>query len=288
MSQLARWRSLLFVPANAQGLLARAHLRGADGVVLDLEDGVAPAHKEGARQDLPTALSSLASKEVDVLVRINVGWREALMDLAAAACAAVTALLVPKVEGAARLEVIAEMLLEFERERGLILGKIALIALIETPLGLAQATSIAAASRVIALALGPEDFCLSLEVAPTPEALEIPCRQLALAAATRGLQCLAMPISIAEIKDMVGFAAAADRAAAFGCTGALCVHPYQVKVANASFAPSAQALQYAESIVAEWNRAQGAGQAVTTLNGLMIDKPVAERAFRLLKQRSTQ
>jgi citrate lyase subunit beta/citryl-CoA lyase len=282
---MANWRSLLFVPADAQNLLARAHLRGADGLILDLEDGVGASAKTAAREGLEAVVAGLEDKGVDLLVRINVGWRAAFLDIAAAVRASVVALVIPKAEDSARLEVISAMVAEFESERGLPLGGIGLVALIESPLGLARAARLAAVPRVTALALGSEDFSLALGVMPTSEALELPCRQLALAAATRGLQCLAMPISIAELRDGEALGAAAERASAVGCTGALCVHPMQVQIANARFAPDQRALLAAENLVAAWERAQAAGKSVVQLEGAMIDKPVVERARRLLQRR---
>jgi citrate lyase subunit beta/citryl-CoA lyase len=151
-------------------------------------------------------------------------------------------------------------------------------------LGLAQAAALAAVPRVAALALGTEDFSLALGVAPTAEVLDLPCRQLALAAATRGLQCLAMPMSIAQWRDLEGFAAAADRAFALGCTGALCVHPSQVDVVNGRFETPDSTLSAARRVLAAWEEAQANGSAVVQIDGVMIDRPVAERARRLLQR----
>jgi citrate lyase subunit beta/citryl-CoA lyase len=282
----ANWRSLLFVPANAPpGFLARAHERGADGLIIDLEDGVASSAKANARAGLGELLKGLTGKGADLLVRINASWAEAVLDLRAAVNPSLAAIVVPKVEETSRLEVISEMMAEFENEQELPTGAIGLVALIETPRGLSRAAQLAAVPRVVALALGPEDMCLVLGVNPTPDVLDLPCRQLALAAATRELQCLAMPISLAAISDSQGFASAADRAFEVGCTGALCVHPSQVKIANERFAPDAQARIAAERTLSAWRVAQAEGKSVVEFEGIMIDAPVAERARRLLQRR---
>jgi len=281
----ANWRSLLFVPANAHGLLTRAHERGADGLIIDLEDGVASSAKAAARAGLGEILSGLKGKGADILVRINTSWGEAVLDLRAAVNPSLAAVVIPKVEEVSRLEVISEMLAEFENVQKLPIGGIGLVALIESPLGLSRAAELAVVPRVVALGLGPEDMCLALGVNPTPDVLDLPCRQLALAAATRELQCLAMPISLAEILDSQSFALAADRAFTIGSTGGLCVHPSQVKIANDRFTPSAQACIAAERTLAAWRLAQAEGKSVVEFDGKMIDAPVAERAQRLLQRR---
>jgi len=280
---MSRWRSLLFVPAGARERFARAHLRGADGLVIDLEDGVHPAGKGAARAGLPAIISALRDKPVDVLVRINREWRAALADLDAAMRLGLSSVMIPKAEDEGRLHVLSQMMAEFEIDRGLPVGGVSLVALVESPLGLAQAAALASVPRVAALALGTEDFSLAIGVAPTAEVLDLPCRQLALAAATRGLQCLAMPTSIAQLRDLEGFAAAADRAGALGCTGGLCVHPSQVAIVNARFKTPDSTLSTARRLLAAWEGAQADGSAVVQFDGVMIDRPVAERARRLLE-----
>ena len=150
------WRSLLFVPADNPSRQQKAVTVGADAVILDLEDGVAADAKASAREGIAAAATQLHDAGVTVTVRINTGWLAVMADLNAAVCPAVSAIMLPKVESAAHAEVIGEMLGEFEVERGLPLGSIGLIALIESPAGLTALDDIAKVERVIGLALGPE------------------------------------------------------------------------------------------------------------------------------------
>ncbi len=188
----------------------------------------------------------------------------------------------PKVESVARLASLAEMIDEIEAERGLPFGHVGIIALIESPLGLSMAAKIASARRVIGLALGGEDFALSLGVAPTPAALDLPCRQLALAAASRGVMALAAPISIGAFKDEEAYRVALQAARAIGATGTLCIHPKQVRIANACFSVSDAEREDAEAVIQAWGAAQDSGVGVIELGGRMIDLPVLERARRVL------
>ncbi len=276
------WCSLLFVPADDAVRREKAARAGADAVILDLEDGVGSANKADARAAVAPAAAAVVAAGPDCVVRINGNWQTAMDDLRAAVSAPVRAIMVPKAESASRLIVLAEMLAELEAERGLPVGHTSLIALIESPAGLMALPEIAACPRVIGLALGPEDLAVSLGVAPSPILLDLPARQLALAAASRGQMALAVPLSIAAFRDVEGYEAAARQAAAFGVTGALCIHPNQVRVANAVFRPSDAEQVQAARIVAAWETAQAEGRAVTTLDGVMIDRPVVLRAHAVL------
>ncbi|MFV3126789.1 HpcH/HpaI aldolase/citrate lyase family protein [Niveispirillum sp. KHB5.9] len=277
-----RWRSLLFVPADDGVRRGKAAASGADAVILDLEDGVAPAAKPAARAGLEVAAAAVAAAGPAVVVRVNAGWLAALEDLKAAIGPDVRAIMVPKVEDVARLTVLSAIIDELEAERGLPPGHTGLIVLVESPAGLAVAADLAACPRVIGLALGPEDFAVSMGVAPTPALLDLPSRQVALAAATRGLMALAVPLSIAQFRDVDACVAAAGRGAEYGVTGALCIHPNQVRAANQVFQPSAAELDLARRVLAAWDNAQAAGAAVTTLDGSMVDLPVVLRARALL------
>jgi citrate lyase subunit beta / citryl-CoA lyase len=274
------WRSVLIVPASDAARIAKAHTRGADLLVLDLEDGVAPDAKASARASLAAHVAALVGNGQSVGVRINTGWRDVVADLDAAILPGVRALVVPKAEDEARLSILAEMVGEWEAARGLPVGDIGLIALVETPLALHRLEAIAAARRVVGLALGSEDYCLGLGVAPTPESLSLPCQLISAAGAARGLMRFGLPISLASFGDLAAYGEAVRAARAMGLTGALCIHPSQVTLANEGFAPSAADLAEAALISQRWDARGDA--AVISVGGRMIDQPVAMRLKALL------
>lgn len=280
------WRSLLFVPGDEPARIARAASRGADAIIVDLEDAVVPAAKPAARSALPDSIRTLCDAGADVVVRINQSWLDVFADLDAAVCEGVEAVMVPKSEDPARLAVLAEMVGEFERQRGLDPGRLGLIALIETPAGVVRAAEIAAIDRVVGLALGTEDLSLAFGAEPTEALLDLPCRQIALAAATRQLMAFAVPISIASYRDEDGCRIAAARAKGFASTGALCIHPAQVLIANAAFAPSEPEIARARKIARAWVLGDGDRRGVVVHEGKMIDRPVLARAQRTLTQAS--
>jgi len=275
------WRSLMFVPADAEGRIAKAHTRGADAIILDLEDAVPIEGKAAARQGLVAAAATLAGQGQDVLVRINAAWRLAHADLEVAVNPDVRAIVAPKVEDAGALSVLSAMIGEWEAEQGLPVGKISLIALIESPLALSRLNEIAAVERVAGLALGSEDFSAVLGAPPSPQSLDLPCRMIALVAAARGQMALGTPISLAAFREADAYAEAARLGRAVGMTGALCIHPDQVAPLNAAFSPSEAELAAARKITAAW-AGRPPGAAVLSLDGKMIDPPVVLQAERTL------
>ncbi|MFV3126143.1 HpcH/HpaI aldolase/citrate lyase family protein [Niveispirillum sp. KHB5.9] len=267
-------RSFLFVPGDRPDRIAKAGTRGADAIILDLEDAVADTAKPAARAALKASAETIRATGTAVALRINAPWRLALADIDAALEAGIDLLVVPKVADAARLAVLSEMIGD---------GPARLIALIESPAALPHLPAITAMERVAGLALGSEDFSLELGAPPTPRSLDLPCRLIALAAASRRLMALGLPLSLAEYRDLAAYGAAADDARAVGMTGALCIHPDQVAVINRAWRPDAAALNKARSVLTAWDEAQARGDVVIALDGRMIDLPVVERARRLLQ-----
>lgn len=275
-------RSFLFVPANDAKRIARVHERGADVVILDLEDAVAAVDKDEARAGVGSIARDLAAKDVEVFVRINAGWTAAFEDLKAAVIPSVRGIIAAKVSSAAQARVLGEVIREIETARGLKFGSVELIALVESVEGLQHASEIAAVSHVTGLALGSEDLSVELGVAPNADSLDLPCKQIALAAAPRGLMALGAPVSIAEFHNLDAYAAAMEKARRIGLSGVFCIHPVQVEVANARFAPSETEINEARGVLEAWAQAEREGRAVVAYNGRMLDAPVVARARRLV------
>ncbi|MEJ0048133.1 MAG: CoA ester lyase [Rhodospirillales bacterium] len=276
------WTSLLFVPADREDRVAKAGRSGADAVILDLEDAVSIEAKKQARASLQRSAATLRQAGCSVIVRINTPWRLAIDDIAAACAAGVDAIMVPKIEDAARLATLADMLAEYEADRHEA-AETAMLALIESPAALDRLAAIAAAPRVIGLALGSEDFALTLGVEPTAKSLDLPCRQIALAAAARGQMALGLPISLTEFRDLEAYAAAVAAARAVGMTGALCIHPAQVGPVAAGFRRAPAEIAAAQAILAAWDRPDRGGRMAISVAGRMVDLPVVKRARRTLQ-----
>jgi citrate lyase subunit beta/citryl-CoA lyase len=279
--ELPLWRSLLYVPANVERFVEKAHLRGADGIQLDLEDAIAAADKSAARAAVPAAAARARRGGADVLVRINRPLGLAVRDIEAAIGPDVYGLVVPKVDGAGHLRLIDQFVGEVERERGLPPGHTRLVALVESAAAWPRLHAIARASpRLVALNMGNEDFALDCGIEPDAETLQLPKQQLVMAAAAAGILPLGVIGSTTQFDDLDSFRANVARSRRFGFTGASCIHPGQVAVLNEAFSPTADELARARRVVQALQR-DGARGAVA-LDGRMIDAPIAARAQRLL------
>jgi len=280
------WRSLLYVPANAERFVARAAERGADGVILDLEDSIPPEVKPAARAALAAAVPQVGGRGGDVLVRINRPWRLALPDLEASVIAGVTGLCLPKVDSVHHLIEIDQVVSELEAERGLPVGRIRFCVLVETAKGVAEARAIAAGPRVAAITLGGEDMAADLGLPePDPAILDPYDSAIRLAAREAGVTPLGYPGSIAEFSDLEVFRRAAEAGRRAGSEGGMAIHPAQVPVLNAAFAPSAEEIDHAEGLLAAFDAALAAGLGAVAYKGKMIDKPIVDRARRVIAAR---
>ena len=284
---IPQWRSLLFVPANNPKLLEGAHKRGADLLILDLEDSVPGQDKAVAREQLAGHIERLTGQGMAVAVRINADVSEYALDLVVAVRTGVEAIMLPKVETAKQLQVLDELIRVQEQRHGLVPGAVGIVALIESPAALFRLQAIASHPRVVALALGSEDFALAMGVAPTPACLSLACQWLALAAIAHGKKAYGLTVSLADFTQLNVLEQGAAQARASGLHGALCIHPAQVGIINRAFAPSSAELEWAAAVEAAWLDAQAQGLGAAQLGGAMLDKPVVERARRLLAQTRT-
>jgi citrate lyase subunit beta/citryl-CoA lyase len=271
---LTSLRSALFVPLADERFLAKAHERGADALLLDLEDSVPPAQKAAARARLPEAAKQLAAKGAVVMVRINSAPDLVADDLNAAAHAAVSVVFLPKVESAAQL-------LVAEKQLGNSAAQ--LVAMLESPAAVLNAVEIAkAGKRLAGMVFGSEDYCGLLGIASDKAALDWPAQMVATAARARGLAALGQPGPVAEIADMDAYARLLGRARAMGFTGTLCIHPKQVAVANRVHSPTEEEIALAKEIVAAFEVAVREGRGAFALHGRMIDAPVVDQARAVL------
>ncbi|MER9262490.1 CoA ester lyase [Mesorhizobium sp. M0619] len=278
-----RWRSPLFVPAQITRFVETAHERGADGVILDLEDSVPQDQKGEARRELSDSVTKVGRKGASVLVRVNRGLRALAADLDAAVVAGVDALVLPKTDSPEWVLEIANTVSDLERERNLPLGRIRFLAQIETPGALQRLAAIASAHpRMVALALGPEDFSAAVGGAPEFDLLLAPNLSVLFAARAAGLLPLGFIGSIGEFSDTDKLREAAMYARRLGFAGALAIHPTQVAIFNQAFSPSAQELEWARRVVAADNNAATRGLSAFSFNGKMIDPPVVRRAHEIL------
>lgn len=279
------WRSMMFVPVNVQKFVEGAHTRGADVIILDLEDSILPKDKAGARTLIHDAAAKVSRGGADVLVRVNRELRHCVRDLEALVAPEIYGFMLPKVQSARHVQLIAEVLDELEAERGMDRGHTRIVAMIETAEAFFHVKEIAASHpRVVALTLGSEDFALSVGMVPEAEGLFYPKQQIVLAARAAGILPLGFIGTVADYKDLEAFRATVRRSRRIGFTGASVIHPSQIAILNEEFRPSADEVERARRIVSAFEVAAKGNAGAIEVDGKMVDIPVVERARRTLER----
>jgi citrate lyase subunit beta/citryl-CoA lyase len=278
-ADLPIWRSMMFVPVNVRKFVDGAHTRGADVIILDLEDSILPKDKAHARTLVAEAAAKVSRGGADVLVRVNRELRHCVRDLEAIVDPGIYGFMLPKVHSAQHVRLVAEVLDEIEAERGLANGRTRIVAMIETAEAFFHVKEIAAAHpRVVALTLGSEDFALSAGMVPEAEGLFYPKQQIVLAARAAGVLPLGFIGTVADYKDLDAFRAAVRRSRRIGFTGASVIHPSQIAILNEEFRPSADEVEKARRIVSAFAAAAQGNTGAIEVDGKMVDIPVVERA----------
>src|SRR5260370_14088024 len=170
---LPAWRSVLVVPVVSERFLAKAHTRGADALILDLEDSIVPANKDAARKALPAAVPRVAQNGADVVVRINRPLELAVPDIAASVMPGVAALMLPKVMGPEHVRLLAELVTASEEALGMEVGHTRFLVLIEGPAALPHLYAIAAEPRMAGMSVGGEDMATELGAIPSADSMYV-------------------------------------------------------------------------------------------------------------------
>jgi citrate lyase subunit beta/citryl-CoA lyase len=274
---------MLFVPVTARRFVEGAARRGADAIILDLEDAVAASEKERARTLVPEAAAIVSQGGADVVVRLNRPMRMTVRDLEAVIGLGVQAVALPKAESAQHVELVAEMIDELEAERGMAPGTTKMLAMVETCSAFFRLAEIAKASpRLVGLNLGAEDFATAAGMLPEAEGLFMPKQMCVFAARAAGIMPLGFIGTVADFSDLDGFRGTVRRSRRVGFMGASVIHPSQVQILNEEFRPGAQEVEHAGRVVAAYDKALADGVGAVTVDGKMIDVPVVERAKLLL------
>ena len=286
MTTFAR-RSSLILPVNQPRFVERAYTRGADAIVLDLEDSVPPAEKATARRLAKDALPLAARGGAEVAVRVNNEPALLEADVDAAVHPGLDNLSIPKAESVEQIRELAAHVERLERARGLAPGHVRFTLAVETPVGLLAARELATASpRVRSMSVGVEDYCLALGVEPSADGTELlyAVSLVVTICKAAGIEATGLVGSIAGFRDLATFEGAARRARQLGCEGASCIHPDQVTVLNRVFTPDPDKAEYARRVVEAFEDGVRKGTASVNLDGKMVDVPVYKRALVILER----
>jgi len=284
-NDLPAWRSLMFVPVTAEKFVRTGADRGADAIILDLEDAVAPSQKDRARTLIADAIPQVNRNGADVLVRVNRPWRMLVRDLEAAVIPGICALMLTKVDSVEHVQAIESIVEELEAERGLPIGGIKFIALVEDAAGFFRIEHIAKSSpRLVGLGLGSEDFAADIGAQAEPEVLFYPKQRTLFAAKAAGILPMGFVGSIADFRDQEAFRVIVRRSRRMGFMCASAIHPLQVQVLNEEFQPTAEEVERAEKMIAAYDKAYAEGLGAVQFEGAMIDVPVVNRARNVLNR----
>jgi citrate lyase subunit beta/citryl-CoA lyase len=277
-------RTLLFIPGNNPAMLINGTVFGADSVIYDLEDAVSFGEKDAARFLVEEALKSLPPSQVERIVRINSletpFWEK---DLEAVVPQRPDAILLPKAETGEGIKKLAGYLTQMEKDLGIEPGRIKIIALVESALGIEKALEIALADpRVEALFLGAEDLTADLGARRSKTGEEILYSRCRVVTAARAAKIAAIDTPFTDVDDEEGLVKDSITARNLGFSGKAVISPRHIPFVNRVFTPKEAEVKQAQRIVAASEKAREEGKGVISLDGKMVDAPIVNRAKQIL------
>ena len=276
------WRSLMFVPVLAERFIAKAHTRGADALILDLEDSIIPSKKAEARAAIAAAVPRVAQNGADVVVRINRPLELAVPDIEAAVMPGVSALMLPKVMGPEHVRLLAELVTERETQLGMEIGHTRFLVLIETTAALPHLFAIAAEPRMAGMSVGGEDMATDMGATPSADSMYVFAMHGLAACRAAGILPMGSMGQLAKIDDLNSYRAGLKRGRELGFTTASCIHPAHVPIINEEYGASDAELDRARRLLAAFEVAKANGEGAVAFEGSMVDLPIVIRAERLL------
>jgi len=287
-------RSWMFVPGNRQRMIEKSLGVAVDAIMMDIEDGVAPAEKDSARQQIAACLDQVATRlksEPSLrtparYVRINaVGHERSANDLAAVVRPGLEGLVLPKVETPEQVKSVADLLDRREPEAGLAKASVRLLCALESPKGLYNAYAIATASpRVIGLLFGAEDFAreLSLPLRREGEARDLVYARSSLVTAAACAHVQAVDGVWPDLQDTEGLKTFSLQSRRLGFSGMSLIHPAQIEVVNGAFTPTPDEVDYAKRVLKAFDEARARGEGAVAFGGQLLDLPIVDRARQTL------
>lgn len=273
--------SRLYIPGNTPSMMINAGLHSADGIILDLEDSVAPEKKDEARILVRNALRQLSFRGAERMVRINQGER-GLKDLEFVVPHHVNLVLIPKCESISYVREVENRILEIKGRSGMS-APVYLMPIIETALGVELAFDIAGSSaNVVALAIGLEDLAADMGVSRTVEGKESFYARTRLINAAKAAGIQPIDSVFPDVGDMEALRQNVMASKLLGFEGMGCIHPRQISVIREGFSPEPEEIEKARKIVAAFEDAHSKGLGVVALGSKMIDPPVVARAHKII------
>ncbi|MDN6640338.1 MAG: aldolase/citrate lyase family protein [Tetragenococcus sp.] len=281
MEQLRR--TMMFVPGQNAAMLRDAPLYGADSIMFDLEDAVSLPEKDSARTLVHNALRTFDYSQVETVVRINALEAGGKLDVEAMILAGVNVIRLPKTETAQDIVDVEKVITEVEKQNNIEVGTTRMMAAIESAEGVLNAPAIAKSSdRLVGIALGAEDYVTNLKTERYPDGKELFFARSMILHGARAAGIAAIDTVYSNVENPEGLESEVRQIKQLGFDGKSVINPRQIPIVNKIYAPKEDEVQDAKEIIWGLREAQEKGSGVVSVNGKMVDKPVVERAERVI------
>ena len=278
-------RTMMFVPGNNPAMVKDAGIYGADSIMLDLEDAVSLTEKDAARMLVFKAIKTVDFGGAEIVVRIN-GQDTPFydQDVKAMVRAGVDVIRLPKTESAAMIKKLVADMEKAEEEYGIQKGSIGVMAAIESAKGVLNAPEIATATPLMmGLAVSGEDYTADMHTHRYPDGRELEFARNMVLQAARAADVYAFDTVFSNMNDIEGFYRETKYIYELGYDGKSLVNPRQIPMVNKVFNPTKEEIENALSVQNAIQEAKAKGSGVISMNGKMVDKPVVEKANRVIE-----
>lgn len=276
-------RTMMFVPGSNAGMMRDATLYGADSIMFDLEDSVSLNEKDSARTLVHFALKTFDYSSVETVVRINGLDTVGKLDIESMVLAGINVIRLPKTEDAQDILDVEAEIKKIEEKNNIEVGTTRMMAAIESPGGVLNARAFAHSSdRLVGIALGAEDYVTSMKTTRSPEGVELLFARSSILHAAREAEIAAIDTVYSDVDNEEGLRAEVEHIKQLGFDGKSVINPRQIPIVNSIYAPTAEEIQNAKEVIWAIEEAEAKGSGVIALDGQMIDKPIVERAERVI------
>ncbi|HFS8576010.1 TPA: citrate (pro-3S)-lyase subunit beta [Streptococcus pyogenes] len=276
-------RTMMFVPGANAAMLRDAPLFGADSVMFDLEDSVSLKEKDTSRALVHFALKTFDYSSVETVVRVNGLDSCGALDIEAVVLAGVNVIRLPKTETAQDIVDVEAVIEHVERENGIEVGRTRMMAAIESAEGVLNARDISKASkRLIGIALGAEDYVTNMKTRRYPDGQELFFARSMILHAARAAGIAAIDTVYSDVNNTEGFQNEVRMIKQLGFDGKSVINPRQIPLVNEIYTPTKKEIDHAKQVIWAIREAESKGSGVISLNGKMVDKPIVERAERVI------
>lgn len=276
-------RTMMFVPGANAAMLRDAPLYGADSLMFDLEDAVSLKEKDSARLLVHMALKTFDYSKVETVVRINALTAGGDQDIEAMVLAGIDVIRLPKTETAQDIIEVDQVITSVEETYQIPMGTTKMMAAIESAEGVLNAREIAKASkRLVGIALGAEDYVTNMKTQRYPDGQELSFARNMILHSARAAGIAAIDTVYSDVENVEGFQTEVRLIKQLGFDGKSVINPRQIPLVHAIYEPTEKEIQAAKEVIWGIQEAEAKGSGVISVNGKMVDKPIVERAERVI------